>query len=137
MDVLFVSSKAQKHHFNNSIIQILLDINTQIVNTSHIIIFVMSQKDRKHLFVRVGMAESDNSRESSVADSESDDSQSTSLSSVGDEELLLTSGPSEILPYRFEPVYESRLEDTGESSGVSARVETEDTEDDRVGNTEW
>jgi len=56
---------------------------------------------------------------------------------VGEEELLLTSGPSEVLPYCFEPVYESRLEDTGESSRMLVRVETEDTEDYHVGNTGW
>ena len=114
MNVLFVSSNAQKHHFNNSIMLILRDINPQILITSRIIIFVMSLKERKRVIVCVRMAESDSCSDSLVDDSDSDDSQSTtSLSSVADEELLLT-GPSEVMPYRFEPVYESRLEEREE-----------------------
>jgi len=81
------------------------------------------------------MAESDSSTSSSLQDSDSDDSQSTSLSSVVGEELLL-SEPSEVLPYCFEPEYDSRLEERGESSGL-LEVVPEDTETDHVGNVEW
>ncbi|XP_065907798.1 P2X purinoceptor 7-like isoform X2 [Dysidea avara] len=96
----------------------------------------MSLKERKRVFVCVRMAESDSCSDSLVDDSDSDDSQSTtSLSSVAGEELLLT-GPSEVMPYRFEPVYESRLEEREESFGLLA-VEREETEADRVGNIDW
>jgi len=81
------------------------------------------------------MAESDSSTGSSLQDSDSDDSQSMSLSSVVSEELLLAE-PSEVLPYRFEPEYDSRLEDRGESSGLLAVV-TEDREIDHIANIEW
>jgi len=81
------------------------------------------------------MAESDSSMGSSLQDSDSDDFQSTSLSSVVSEELLLAE-PSEVLPYHFKPEYDSRLEDRGELSGLLVVV-TEDTETDRVGNIEW
>jgi len=106
------------------------------------------------------MAESDSSMSSSLQDSNSDDSQSTSLSSVVGEELLLAepsevllyrfepeslssvvgeelllAEPSEVLLYRFEPEYDSRLEERGESSGL-LEVVPEDTETDRVGNVE-
>ncbi|XP_065900520.1 P2X purinoceptor 7-like isoform X1 [Dysidea avara] len=96
----------------------------------------MSLKERKHVFVCVRMAESDSCSDSLVDDSDSDDSQSTtSLSFVAGEELLLT-GPSEVMPYRFEPVYESRLEEREESFSLLA-VEREETEADRVGNIDW
>ena len=95
----------------------------------------MSLKERKRVFVCVRMAESDSCSDSLVDDSDSDDSQLTSLSSVAGEELLLT-GPSEVMPYRFEPVYESRLEEREESFSLLA-VEREDTEADRIGNIDW
>ena len=114
----------------------LRDIDPQILITSHMIIFVMSLKDQKLFIVHVGMADSDNSMDSLVVDSESDDSQSTTLSSVADEELLLASGLSaEVLPYHFKPEYE-RLEETGESSSILTTA-TKDTDADRVGNIEW
>jgi len=63
------------------------------------------------------MAESDSSTHSltssSLQDSDFDDSQSTSLSSVIGVELLLAE-PFEVLPYLFKPKYDSRLEERGE-----------------------
>jgi len=73
MDVLFVSSNAQKHRFNNSIMLMLRDIDPQILITLHMIIFVMSLKNRKLFIVHIGMANSGNSMDYLVADSESDD----------------------------------------------------------------
>ena len=97
---------------------------------------MMSLKERKRVVVCVRMVESDSCSDSLVDDSDSDDSQSTtSLSSVAGEELLLT-GPSEVMLYRFEPVYESRLEEREESFGLLA-VEREETEADHVGNIDW
>jgi len=78
-------------------------MDPQIFITSCMIIFMMSFKDQKLFIINVGMTDSDKSMDFVVSDSESNNLQLTSLSSAGDEEVLLTSGPStEILPYCFE-----------------------------------
>ena len=82
------------------------------------------------------MAESDSYSDSLVDDSDSDNSKSTtSLSSVAGEEMLLT-GPSKVLWYHFEPVYESGLEEREESFDVT-EVKREETEVDIIRNIDW
>ena len=84
------------------------------------------------------MVESGSSRNSSFSSNDSDESSSTYSSVEASEELHL-SLPSEVLPYRFEPIYNSDEEPAGPSTSESFSLptETEDSEVSRVGNTDW